>query len=88
MYNLFEDAAELIYRKPKVEDPRPDNLVFRLHYQYTFSVLAVSVILVTSYHYIDTEGLTTKYHQKILVPSFKVLQSNVWRTKRKFLVMS
>ena len=88
MYSTFKDVEKLLVRPPKVKDPRPDNFVFRLHYQYTFSVLAVCVILVTSYHYIDTEGLTTKYHQKILVPSFKVLQSNVWRTKRKFLVMS
>ena len=70
MYSRFKDVEKLIYRKPKKQDPRPDNLVFRLHYQYTFSILAVCVILVTSYHYIDREGLTTKYHQKILFLSF------------------
>ena len=63
MYNLFKDAEKLIYRKPKVQDPRPDNVVFRLHYQYTFTVLAVCVILVTSYGYIDSAGLQTKYNK-------------------------
>ena len=61
MYSLFKDAEKLIYRKPKVQDPRPDNVVFRLHYQYTFTVLAVCVILVTSYGYIDSAGVATKY---------------------------
>ena len=61
MYSLFKDAEKLIYRKPKVQDPRPDNVVFRLHYQYTFTVLAVCVILVTSYGYIDSAGVATNY---------------------------
>ena len=56
MYRTFKDAEKFIYRKPKVQDPRPDNLVFRLHYQYTFTVLFVCVILVCSYEYVDSEG--------------------------------
>ena len=64
MYNLFKDAEKLIYRKPKVQDPRPDNVVFRLHYQYTFTVLAVCVILVTSYGYIDSAGLETNFQNQ------------------------
>ena len=68
MYSLFKDAEKLIYRKPKVQDPRPDNVVFRLHYQYTFTVLSVCVILVTSYGYIDSAGVGTDFHnQKILI---------------------
>jgi len=39
-----------------VQAPRPDNLVFRLHYQYTYGFLAISVILVTGYSYIDSSG--------------------------------
>ena len=29
---------------------------FRLHYQYTFGILAVACLLVTSYSYIDSAG--------------------------------
>ena len=89
MYNLFKDAEKLIYRKPKVQDPRPDNVVFRLHYQYTFTVLSVCVILVTSYGYIDSAGVGTGFHNQIILnlSSLKVLQFNVWRTRLKYPVM-
>ena len=56
MYSTFKDVEKLLVRPPKVKDPRPDNFVFRLHYQYTFTVLIVSSILVTSYSYIDKKG--------------------------------
>ena len=59
MYSTFKDVEKLLVRPPKVKDPRPDNFVFRLHYQYTFTVLAVCVILVTSYGYIDSAGVAT-----------------------------
>ena len=56
MYDAFKKVDSYLKRKPKIHDPRPDNFVFRLHYQYTFTVLALSVILVTSYGYIDSAG--------------------------------
>ena len=89
MYSTFKDVEKLLVRPPKVKDPRPDNFVFRLHYQYTFTVLAVCVILVTSYGYIDSAGVGTSFHnQKILnLSSLKVLQFNVWRTRLKYPVM-
>merc|ERR1712142_597195 len=43
-------------RKHKTQKPRPDNFVFRLHYQFTFGILAVACVLVTSYGYIDSKG--------------------------------
>ena len=87
MYNLFKDAEKLIYRKPKVQDPRPDNVVFRLHYQYTFSILAVCVILVTSYGYIDSAGLETNFQNQNNSPSVKVPQSSVCLIKLKYPVL-
>jgi len=78
MYNLFKDAEKLIYRKPKVQDPRPDNVVFRLHYQYTFTVLSVCVILVTSYGYIDSAGSAIQcMADKAQIPS-DVLNGYCW----------
>ena len=82
MYNLFKDAEKLIYRKPKVQDPRPDNVVFRLHYQYTFTVLAVCVILVTSYGYIDSAGLETNYQNKDTLTENDAFQLNAKHTEK------
>ncbi|XP_023341792.1 innexin inx2 [Eurytemora carolleeae] len=56
MYEAFKGTKKLLSRKPKVQSPRPDNFVFRLHYQFTFGFLAIAVLLVTGYSYIDTNG--------------------------------
>ena len=53
MLGLFEKATPFLKKKPKYIKPRPDNFVFRLHYQFTFGILAVACLLVTSYGYID-----------------------------------
>jgi len=71
MYEAFTKVDKFLKRKPKIHDPRPDNFVFRLHYQYTFTILAISVILVTSYTYIDSEGKSMIRETKsILVDQF------------------
>ena len=93
MYSTFKDVEKLLVRPPKVKDPRPDNFVFRLHYQYTFTVLIVSSILVTSYSYIDKKGGWQP--ESYLVPScpshhrdmFIICQDpryNAWRTSPRF----
>jgi len=56
MYSAFASTKKLLVRKSKIQDPRPDNFVFRLHYQFTFGFLAIAVILVTGYSYIDSSG--------------------------------
>lgn len=56
MYDVFRGTKSFLVRKPKIEAPRPDNIVFRLHYQYTFSFLSIAVLLVTGYSYIDSSG--------------------------------
>jgi len=56
MYGAFKETKKFLQRKPKFQDPRPDNFVFRLHYQYTFGILAIACLLVTSYSYIDSAG--------------------------------
>ena len=70
MYEAFTKVDKFLKRKPKIHDPRPDNFVFRLHYQYTFTILAISVILVTSYTYIDSEGKTLMRETKSFLNSF------------------
>ena len=51
---LFDDVKPLVSSKPKVQVPRPDNVVFKLHYKLTFALLLVCSILVSSYSYIDS----------------------------------
>lgn len=54
MLGHFSKAQEyVIPQKRKVHKKRPDNFVFRLHYSYTFALLAVCCILVSSQEYID-----------------------------------
>ena len=33
MYEAFKGTKQFLTRKPKIQQPRPDNFVFRLHYQ-------------------------------------------------------
>merc|ERR1711915_791002 len=56
MYSALRGTKDLLRRKTKIQKPRPDNFVFRLHYQFTFGILAIATVLVTSYGYIDTAG--------------------------------
>eukprot|EP00092_Neocalanus_flemingeri_P013786 GFUD01014871.1.p1 GENE.GFUD01014871.1~~GFUD01014871.1.p1 ORF type:complete len:406 (+),score=119.28 GFUD01014871.1:84-1301(+) len=56
MYSAFKGTKGLLKRKTKIQDPRPDNFVFRLHYQFTYGILAIACTLVTSYQYIDSSG--------------------------------
>jgi len=56
MLGLVKGVEPYIKPKPKVEVPRADNFVFRLHYRATFAFLAVASILVSSYSYIDSKG--------------------------------
>ena len=64
MYGAFKETKKFLQRKPKFQDPRPDNFVFRLHYQYTFGILAIACLLVTSYSYIDSAGRTQQRGQR------------------------
>lgn len=57
MLNHFANAKQYIVpTKKKTDKKRPDNFIFRLHYQYTFGLLTVCCILVTSQEYIDKSG--------------------------------
>jgi len=56
MLDTFSAVKKYINVQPKIKDPRADNVVFSLHYHYTFSILAICAILVSSYAYIDTSG--------------------------------
>jgi len=56
MYDVFKGTKALLKRDKKITKPRADNLCFRLHYQYTYGFLAISVLLVTGYSYIDSSG--------------------------------
>lgn len=54
MLGLFSKVTPYVKPKPKAEVPRPDNIIFRLHYRTTFSILLVACIMVSSYSYIDS----------------------------------
>jgi len=56
MYSALKGTKNFLRRKKKIQDPRPDNFIFRLHYQFTFGFFAVACTLVTSYSYIDSKG--------------------------------
>jgi len=56
MLGLFTSVKPYIKAKRKVEVPRPDNFVFKLHYKVTFAILLISVILVSTYSYIDSSN--------------------------------
>jgi len=56
MYGALKGAKGALQRKKKVEDPRPDNFIFRLHYQYTFGILIIAATLNKSYEYVDSKG--------------------------------
>lgn len=56
MLGLFSGVKPYIKPKKKVDFPRPDNIVFKLHYKATFSILLVATILVSSYQFIDSSG--------------------------------
>jgi len=56
MYGLLKGTKTYLRRPKKIDKPRPDNFVFRLHYQFTFGILAICCLLVTSYGYIDSKG--------------------------------
>ena len=56
MYKSLQGTKKLLRRKTKIQKPRPDNFIFRLHYQFTFGILAIATFLVTSYNYIDKNG--------------------------------
>jgi len=56
MLGMFNSVKPYVVPKPKVDVPRPDNAVFRLHYKLTVAVLLVGTILVSSYGYIDSSG--------------------------------
>jgi len=56
MFGLFNSVKPYLKPKRKVDVPRPDNLIFKLHYKVTFTILLVSTILVSSYQYIDSSG--------------------------------
>ena len=57
VYNkLFKPALEQLQQWRKVKKPRPDNFVFRLHYQLTLTMLGVAALMVTSYNFIDRKG--------------------------------
>ena len=67
---MFKDVST--WGKSRTDKPRPDNIVFRIHYQYTFSskyldditkifrytfsILCLFCVMVTSYGYIDSSG--------------------------------
>jgi len=53
---MFSRVQPYIVPKPKAEVPRPDNLVFKLHYKATFVILALASLLVSTYEYIDSAG--------------------------------
>lgn len=56
MYKSLAGTKKLLRRPKKIDKPRPDNFVFRLHYQFTFGILAICCFMVTSYEYIDSKG--------------------------------
>ena len=59
MYEAFKGTKQFLTRKPKIQQPRPDNFVFRLHYQ-------VDTVYIL-YRYSSTDkttscsGFTTRY---------------------------
>ena len=78
MYSALKGTKTLLKRKKKIDDPRPDNFVFRLHYQFTFGILAIACTLVTSYGYIDSSGSAIQcMTDKGQVPG-KVLNNYCW----------
>jgi len=78
MYSALKGTKTLLRRKTKIQDPRPDNFVFRLHYQFTFGILAVACTLVTSYSYIDSSGSAIQcMTDKGQVPG-KILNNYCW----------
>jgi len=59
MYATFKDGKKFIRKKKDNNGklvPRPDNFVFRLHYQFTFLILWVASMMVIGSQYIDTSG--------------------------------
>ena len=78
MYSNLKGTKKLLRRKKKIQAPRPDNFIFRLHYQYTFGILAIACILVSSYSYIDTQSSAIQcMADKGQVPG-KVLNNYCW----------
>jgi len=53
---MFSQVQPYIVPKPKAEVPRPDNVVFKLHYKVTFAILALASVMVSTYQYIDSAG--------------------------------
>lgn len=81
MLGLFGSVKPFLKPKPKIKVPRPDNLVFRMHYRLTFSIFMVSCILVSSYTYIDSSGSAIKcMHDKGLKIPEKIIDRYCWAT--------
>jgi hypothetical protein len=56
LFSTFKSGKNYIKRKDKRKSPRADNFVFRLHYQFTFGILWVAMMLVAGQNYIDSSG--------------------------------
>merc|ERR1712130_708917 len=56
LFSTFKTGKNYIKRKDKRKSPRADNFVFRLHYQFTFGILWVAMMLVAGQNYIDSSG--------------------------------
>lgn len=55
MHSLFASIKPIVTIK-KQHVPRPDNIIFKLHYKVTFAILLTCTILVSSYSYIDSSA--------------------------------
>ena len=79
VYSMVKDVGSFnMWTKVRADKPRPDNIVFRIHYQFTFSILCLACVLVTSYSYIDTAGSAIQcMTDKDTVPG-DVLNSYCW----------
>jgi len=56
LYSTFKNGKSFVRKKNKTEVPRADSFVFRLHYQFTFTILWVASMMVVGQQYIDTSG--------------------------------
>lgn len=79
MLSMFKDVRPYLVPKPKAEVPRPDNLVFKLHYKVTFAILAVASVLVSTYQYIDSKGsaIQCMFDKNVGIPQ-KIINRYCW----------
>jgi len=78
LFSLFKPVLAGLEESKKKKKPRPDNAVFRLHYQMTFLMLGGATLMITSYNFIDSKGSAIQCMTDKNAAPTKIINNYCW----------